>query len=358
MKIIILAGGSGTRLWPVSRKSMPKQVQPFVDDQTLLQKSYQRLLKGFRKEDIFIATCVDYKSSIIEQLPQIDEKNILCEPEKKDTAAAVGFTALHFYHSNQKEIIITVHSDHYIENEVEYLRILRLAGNVIERNPEYGGLVGVNPTYAETGYGYIKMNGQLLSVGNDEIFKVERFIEKPDRATAEELIKQWEYLWNPGYFIWRVDALLAQYQQFLPKMYEIFMKINAAIGTSDADEIIKKEFAKIDPISIDYGIMEKAKNLIVIPADLGFADIGHWKTIKDVLKNENEQNIKKGTIIEVDCSNNLIYNFSSNIVSTAGLRDMIVVVTQDATLVCHQDSAQDVKKIVEKIKELGLDKYL
>jgi mannose-1-phosphate guanylyltransferase len=358
MKVVILAGGSGTRLWPLSRKNNPKQAQPFLDSDTLLQKTYRRLQSGFAVRDIYVATARDYVAFVREQLPQLPAENIFAEPCRRDTAAAIGLAATFFYFRNPREVMLTVQADHYIDNEVLYIHTLQAAGRLIAAYPTRGGLIGIQPAYPETGYGYIKLNSQFAVFEKYKIFKIEKFIEKPNADIARRYVSQWGYLWNPGYFIWRVDTLLAQYKQFLPDMYRGLAAINRALGTVRQAETIARVFADCKPCAIEYGILEKAKNLIVMPAAFSFTDIGNWRTVKNVLAKTNGENIIKGKSLVVDSANNLIYNFTERIVSAAGLRDMIVVVTEDAVLVCHQDNAHAVKDIVKKMEEQGLEKYL
>jgi len=358
MKIVILAGGSGTRLWPVSRKNNPKQVQPFLDDDTLLQKTYNRLRRGFDSHDIYVSTMEKYLPSVYEQLPQLPKANIISEPCKRDTAAAIGLAATKFYFRNPCEVMVTVHGDHYVDNEENYLQTLKLAIEAAQKYPQRGFLIGVKPSYPETGFGYIKMNSQFVSLRGGKIFNIDKFVEKPDLATAQKYISQWEYLWNPGYFIWRVDTLLAQYKRYLPDTYRVFCDINRALGTAAETAVVSEKFTQINPVAFDYGILERADNLAVIPADFNFTDIGNWRTVKDVLLLDKNDNITKGKTVVLDSFNNLIYNFTNNVVSVAGLKDMIVVAVSDATLICHQDDAQGVKKIVEKLERMGWEEYL
>ena len=358
MKIVILAGGSGTRLWPLSRKNNPKQVQPFLDNDTLLQKTYARLRKGFSADEIYIATVSDYAVSAAEQLPGLPKRHIATEPCKKDTAAAIGLMATKFYFYNPREIMITVNADHYINDEDAYIKTLRLAARVITDNPERGGLVGVSPAYPEPGYGYIKKGGQFTAFENQGIFHIDTFVEKPKLETAKKYTTQAGYMWNPGYFIWRVDTLLKQYKNYLPDMYRSFVAINRSLGTAGEQKIIESEYNNIKPISFDYGILEKARNLVIIPADFSFVDIGNWRAVKDVLSKNKSDNITKGKPVILDSAGNLIYNFTKRALAVAGLRDMIVVMTEESTLICHQESAQGVKEIVQKLKDRGLEKYL
>jgi mannose-1-phosphate guanylyltransferase len=357
MKIVILAGGSGTRLWPLSRADSPKQIHPLIGADTLLQITYRRLLSGFERENIFIATREEYAPAVREQLPDAPVENIISEPCKRDTAAAVGLAATMFYFRNPKEIIATVHADHFIDNENEYLEVLKKAEEVIKKNPERGALIGVKPTYPETGFGYIKMNGQFFTQGKQKIFLVERFVEKPALEQARQYVSQWQYLWNPGYFIWRVDTLLKQYKINLPEYYQSFIRINRALETPQEQKTIRREFNKLQPIAFDYGILEKAGNLLVLPADFIFTDVGNWRTVKEILHKQGAP-LNQGEVILVDSGDNLIYNFTKCPIACVGLKNMIIVATEDSTLICREDCAQDVKKVVEKLKAMGKEEYL
>src|SRR3989339_446148 len=245
MKLVILAGGSGTRLWPVSRKNTPKQTKPIIADKTLLVSTYDRLISGFRKSDIYIATNRSQIDIISKQLPRFLSKNYIIEPDKKDTAAAIGFAAATLHKKNSKEIMISINSDHYINNEKE------------------GG-----------------------------------------------------------------------------------------------EKNIAKEFKKIEPISMDYGIIEKTKDLLVIPADFGWADVGNWRTVKDILSKSKRGSITKGMVLNIEGSDNLVYNYSDKLITMVGVRGMVVIETEDSLLLCPKEKAQDVKKIVDKLKIKKLDKYL
>lgn len=358
IKALILAGGTGTRLWPVSRKNKPKQVQPFVDDKTLLQKTYERISKGFKKEDIFIVSLEEQKDSIKEQLSDFPEENMIFEPFRKDTAAAIGLAALKIYKRDPEASLVTINSDHFVKNEEEYLRIIKIAEKVINKYPDHTILVGINPSYPETGYGYIKMNAAVDRIENHEIFKAEEFVEKPDLKTAKEYLKKWEYLWNPAIFIWKIDYLLNLFEKYLPDIYKPLKNISDALDSESQREVLQKEFKKIKPISIDYGIMEKLEKMLVIPADFGWADIGNWRTVKDVLTNKEKEDLIKGKNISIDSSGNLIYSLTGKLTATVGVENMIIIETEDAVLVCPKDRAQEVKKIVEKLQKEKLDKYL
>jgi len=358
MKIVILAGGSGTRLWPVSRKSKPKQVQPFIGNKTLLQKTYERVRKGFKLNDIFVSANYQQLGHIKKQIPKLPKRNYILETDKRDTAAAIGLAAVYLAKKNPKEVIMMANSDHYIRNEKEYMRLLRLSERIIKEDPKYLLLIGIRPTYPETGYGYIKINKVYKQIGNDEIFYGQKFVEKPDLETAKKYIKSWDYLWNSAMFCWRVDHLLDLFKKYLPAHYRILKRIQPALGTSQEKKVMKREFRKLKPISIDYGIMERTRKILVVPASFDWADVGHWRTVKDILAKKRENNVVRGKHISIDSADNLIYSYTGRLVATVNVKDMVIIDTEDCLLVCSKEKAQDVKKIVEQLEKRKLKKYL
>jgi len=358
MKIVILAGGGGTRLWPVSRKSKPKQIQPFIGNKTLLQKTYDRQRRGFHVKDIYVST--NYKSFNIikKQIPKMPRQNFVLETAKRDTAAAIGLSAAYLAKQNPHDVMMMANSDHFIKNEKEYTRLLRLAERIIKNNPKYSLLIGIRPTYPETGYGYIKINKIFQQSGNDEIFYGQKFVEKPDLETAKKYIKSWDYLWNSAMFCWRVDYLLSMYKKYLPAHYKILMRIQPALGTSQEKKVVAREYKKMKPISIDYGIMERTRKILVIPASFDWADVGHWRAVKDILARQPGDNVIRGKHLSIDSRNNLIYSYTGKLIATADVNDMIIIDMEDCLLVCSKERAQDVKKIVEQLEKKKMKKYL
>ncbi|MCH7492782.1 mannose-1-phosphate guanylyltransferase [Patescibacteria group bacterium] len=358
MNVVILAGGGGTRLWPVSRKNKPKQIQHFIGDQTLMQETFSRIRTGFPAKNIYVSTHYDHLQGIRQQIPQLPAKNYILETAKKDTAGAIGLAAVTLAKKNPHEIMVMANADHYIKNRKEYIRLLKLAAKVIKKDPHNSVVIGIKPTYPETGYGYIKINKLFGQFGDDEVFFGQRFVEKPDKKTAQRYVKRWDYLWNSAIFCWRVDYLLELYQKHLPKHYAVLMRIQPALGTKHEKKVVTREFKKLKPISIDYGIMEKTKNILVIPASFDWVDVGHWRTVKEVLSRSDTENVVKGQHVGIESSGNLIYSYTGRLIGTAGLKDMIIIDTEDCLLVCPKDRAQDVKKIVEKLQKEKLNKYL
>lgn len=357
MNVVILAGGGGTRLWPVSRAHHPKQFQPFFGKQTLLEKTYKRVKKGFRSSEIFISTNTSLKSIIARSLPKVPAENFIIEPIKRDTAPAIGLAAAWLAVKDPEAIFVTANVDHFIQKESGYHRALKCAAAVVKKHPDAVALLGVNPSYPETGYGYIKMGAPAFRLQGQEVFHVEKFVEKPDLETAKEYLKRWEYLWNPAMFVWRASTLLQLFKRYLPKHYAILMRIQKSIGTPQQARTIAREFPKMKPISIDYGIIEKIKKMYVLPVDLGWADIGHWRTVRDVQQAKPGMNVIRGKHIGT-AENSLIFGYSKRIIATAGVKDIVIVDTDDALLVCPADKAQEVKFIVEQLKLKKLKKLL
>lgn len=359
MKIVILAGGSGTRLWPVSREKDPKQTQTILGKKTLLQQTYTRLRKGFAEKDIFLSINKNQLAEVCRQLPRLKKSQLICEPAKRDTAAAIGLACAYIFQKFPNEIIATVNSDHHIKNEREFIRVLKQAGRTVKIYPGHLVLIGIKPTYPETGYGYIKLNKQLKSfngdksranrLARDKVFSVDCFKEKPDLATAKKYLKSWEYLWNPAYFVFYPATMLELFKKFLPDQFVVLNKIK----NSRWQDL--SPYTKIKPISIDYGIMEKTDKLLCLPASFGWSDIGHWRTVQEIL---SAKKTSGDNHIQLDGHGNMVYSLSHKLVATIGLKNTIIIETDDAILICRKDKAQDVKKVVKLLKEKGLTQYL
>lgn len=355
---VIIAGGQGTRLWPVSRRSSPKQIRPFLGQKTLLNKTYERLLKIVPKEQIFLSTTKELVCEAKNETPGILERHISAEPARRDTAAALGLALAKLYQEDKNSVFVYINSDNFIKDEDEYGRILKLGEKIIEENPGRVLLVGINPEYPETGYGYIKMGQEFKKYGKDSVYEAERFIEKPDLATAENFLREKKYLWNPTLIIARTEYFLSLYAKHLPEMFEKLQEISGSFKALSESETIKKIFPQIKPVSIDYGILEKEKEMLVLPANFGWADIGHWKAIWGLLAENEHDNVEIGKHIHIDSRGNLIYSSSGKLVATIGLSNMLIVETDDALMMCPKDKAQDVKKLVKKLEEEGMEEYL
>ncbi len=354
----IMAGGTGTRLWPVSRKSTPKQVKPFMDDKTLLQKTYNRLLPKFGKDCIWIATNESQIPFVNKQISNFPSEQISAEPAKRDTAAAIGLATLRIFAKDPDASIININSDAYIIDEEEYLRIITEVEKFLEKNREYIVGVGISPTYPETGYGYIKKGKKLFESKKDTIYEVAQFTEKPGLTTASQYIASGDYLWNPTLFAWKAAKMLDLFKEHSPEIYNKLMEIEPFIGTDKEEQKISEIYPTMPSISIDYAIFEKAENMAVIPGNFGWSDVGNWKTLYDLQDKDDNKNVTKGDVIVHKSEGNLIYSQAEKVVAVVGLKNFVVVDTKEALLICDKDNAQDVKKIVNKLKDKGLEKYL
>lgn len=353
MKIIIMAGGTGTRLWPLSRTSKPKQFQPLFGDETMLQMTVKRLLTHFTLDDIYISTNIQYQSEVLAELPQLSKNHIILEPEKRDTAPANGLSAI-AVGAKSDEAIAFLAADHYIHKPQELCKILQLADSFIQQSPEYIVTIGITPTSPETGYGYIKYSQDSL-VENQEnsIYEVEAFVEKPDFQTATKYLSEGNYIWNSGMFVVQKQILLDMYQEYLPNTAKILVELE-----KNNLQNLSQLYQKTDSISFDYGIMEKAKYIAVIPADIGWSDIGSWSTLKDMLQTDEVTVTHKGSSqhFDIDSDHILVHSHNKNkVIATIGIRDIVIVETEDALLVSHIDKVQEVKKINTLLKLANLE---
>lgn len=359
MAVVILAGGGGTRLWPISRRKSPKQHQRLLGRTTLLQETFRRLTRaGFRPGEIFISASERARRELRRELPRVLPANLLLEPERRDTAAALGYVATLLSHHNPRTVFTTANSDAAIRDERRYAAVLTVAQAEVGRTPSRCVLVGIPPTYPETGYGYIELGRALGRRRGFQLRVVKRFREKPDRKTAARYVASGRFLWNPAMFTWRVDALLDRFRRFLPKHHRQLMRIAAALGTARERAVTRAAFRAMPKISIDYGILEKDRDLAVLPAALGWTDVGHWRAVHAVLAKEAAANVVNGRHVGLNTRGIFAVLPRGKVLATAGVENLIVVDTPDALLVCDRDAAQDVKLLVDRLTEEGLERYL
>lgn len=358
MKLLILAGGSGVRLWPLSRISKPKQIQPFLDSATLLQRTWRRLRQGFKAQDIFISTTQIHLKEIKRQLPQLLSKNIIIEPQARNTAPAIGLAALVINKVFPKEIVATVNSDHYIGDNKAYIKALKSSEQSVRMFPENLLLLGIKPIYPEIGYGYIKLGPKLKNKNGINLFKVGYFTEKPSPALAQTYVKGKNYLWNSGLFIFYPKSLLQLYKKYAPQLERGINNLVLARGVNGEWRVNNKAFGKLNSISIDYAVIEKADKLMVLPSDFNWTDVGHWRTMYDISSKDANHNVIKGDYLGLASKNNLVYSLGNKLIATVGVNDFVIIDAGDALLICPKAEAQNVKLIVAKLKNKGLKKYL
>lgn len=371
MYAILLAGGSGKRLWPVSRANIPKQLQPILGKETLLRSTWNRLRKGLPASRILVVTGASQAELIRKDLPELPAENLLIEPLKRDTAAAIGFGAAVALARDPRACVATINSDAYVKDQKEFWRVLRVASKAARKRKRIV-LVGVRPSYPEIGYGYIKMGSQVASYvhhvvrerrgqrggARDEIFEVEGFREKPNLEVAKAYVAQWDYLWNPTLIVAEARTLLQAFKARLPMTWRELEAIRRSWRTPKRQAALERAYARIVPISIDYGLLEKEKKMLVVPADFGWADVGHWRAVHDVLAPFIGANVTRGRHVGHESEGNLLYSFTGKLIATIGLKDMIVLETEDVILVCPKSRAQDVKKLVEALERKKMKKYL
>lgn len=351
---LIMAGGRGERFWPKSRKSLPKQFLSLTDDgKTMIQLTVERILPLVKMEDIYISTNRDYKELVCQQLPEIPEENILCEPVGRNTAPCIGLGAVHMRKKYEDAVMYVLPSDHLIKYTSIFLSTLTDAGEVAEQGENLVTL-GITPDCPETGYGYIKfLPDQMLG----RAFEVDRFVEKPDLETAKEYVASEQYLWNSGMFIWKVSTILKNLETYLPETYRGLNRIADAIGTEEEELVLEKEFSAFQSESIDYGIMEKAKNIYILSGSFGWDDVGSWLAVGRIKKSNEFGNVINGNAITVDTKNCIIQG-GKKLIATVGIEDIIVVDTEDALLICEKDSAGNIKKVLENLKICNRTEYL
>lgn len=356
MKItaLIMAGGRGERFWPKSRKNMPKQFLSLTNDgKTMIQLTVERILPLVSMEDIYISTNADYKSLVLEQLPGIPVENILCEPISRNTAPCIGLGAIHIAKKYDDAIMLVLPSDHLIRYSSMFLNVLRDACDVASNNNNLV-TIGITPDYPETGYGYIKFNPNNFE---GRSFEVERFVEKPSLEVAKEYVSSEEYLWNSGMFVWKITSILNKIKLFMPETYSGLCSIGDAIGTNEEEVTLEKEYHLFPSISIDYGIMEKSDNIYTIPGAFGWDDVGSWLAVERIKKTNEYGNVVDGNVITID-SNNCIIEAGKKLIATVGIEDLIIVDTEDATLICDKNSANYIKKVLENLKICNRNEYL
>ncbi len=352
---LIMAGGIGSRLWPRSRIEHPKQFLDLTGDLTMLQQAQHRIRPIILPEHTFVATNQRYVDIVGRQLPELPRPNILGEPVGRGTAAAVGFAAIHIRQHNPDAVMAVLTGDHLIKKVDVFQQVLDAAAQ--SANKGWLVTLGIKPGYPETGYGYIERGEHLTAINGHEVVEVARFVEKPNYARAEVYLKSGNYAWNSGMFIWRVDRILEEMAAQMPALYAGLVKIEQSLGTPQADETLARVFPQLPNQTIDYGIMENAEKVAMLPVDIGWNDVGSWSAVYDVLPRDPRNNAVVGSHISPDTKNSLVYS-PKRLVATIGLDDVVIVDTDDVLLVCPRSRSQEVKKIVDMLKNNGDSDYL
>lgn len=349
---VIMAGGGGTRFWPLSRKQTPKQLLNLSGKDIMVNEAIERLARVADYKDIFIVTNAVQKTAMLDLIDnRIISNHILAEPAARNTAACIGYAAIEIIKKYGDGVMVIMPSDAYIKDTDKFAEVLRIAIKEAESGDKLV-TVGITPTFPATGYGYI----QYENVQSDAK-PVLKFVEKPDEETAKKYLNSGNFVWNSGMFVWKASVILEKFKKLLPEIYSFLEQIADSFGKSDESQQIQNLYPLIPSISVDYGIMEKSEDIIVVPAEFGWNDVGSWDMF-NVLHNEDcDGNIKIGDVIAIDSKNTTAYS-SGKLIATVGVDNLVIVETPDAIMICTKDKAQDVKKIVDKLKASGREDLL
>ncbi|MCB2298269.1 mannose-1-phosphate guanylyltransferase [Clostridium tagluense] len=344
---LIMAGGKGTRFWPLSTAEKPKQFLKLISEDTMIQMSVKRLQKLIPIERIFIVTGKRYMDIVREQLPNLPNRNIIIEPIGKNTAPCIALSAFHINKIYGDATIAVLPSDHLITDEKKFLEVLNSAHEFVGKNKEAIVTIGVKPNRPETGYGYINYSHINCLINGYEVRSVKKFVEKPDLHKAKEYLKDGNYLWNGGMFIWKVANILRLTSQYLKNTFEVLSEI-VATCEEDYQRVLEEKYNNIDSISVDFGIMEKAKDIYVILGEFGWDDVGNWEAAQRYMMKDCNDNVCMGNVKKFDCSNNVIISNGKPIV-ISGLEGIFVVESDDMIFVGKKDGMESIRDIKMKI---------
>ncbi len=354
--VAIMAGGIGSRFWPMSRADFPKQFLDILGTgRTLIQLTYDRYKKLVAKENIYIITAQEYVPIVKKQLPEIPEENILAEPSRKNTAPCIAYVAFKLFQKDPKALMMAAPADNLILEIDEFIKTGKNAFDFVDH---INALVtiGVKPTYPNTGYGYIQHDTAVAAPG---VHKVKTFTEKPNSDLAKTFMASGDFLWNAGIFTWKIKTLLAAFEKYLPEMYELFAAEKEKFNTSKEAKAIETIYPQCTNISIDFGIMEKADNVYVIPASFGWSDLGTWNSAWENKEKDYFGNAVVGKhVMIVDANNCMVHVPDNKLVLLQGLTDYIVIDTKDVLLICKKENEQEIKEYVAEVKRNKGDKYL
>ena len=354
--VAIMAGGIGSRFWPMSRTGCAKQFLDILNTgKTLIQSTYDRFARFIPRENIYVVTAESYRELVQTQLKDIPADNILCEPSRKNTAPCIAYISYKLNQKDPEANLICAPADHLITDEEAFRKICLEALNFTSHIKALVTL-GIKPTNPNTGYGYIQFEPYSVS---DNVFKVKTFTEKPDRDLAMTFVASGDFLWNAGIFVWQVKNIITAFEKLLPEMNEVFDSEKNAFNTAQEKEAIERIYPQCVNISIDYGVMEKAENVYVIPSSFGWSDLGTWASAYETLEKDYLENAVAGDhVMVIDAMRNMVHAENDKLILLQGLEDFIIVDTKDVLLICKKDKEQDIKEYVAEVKRNKGDKFL
>jgi mannose-1-phosphate guanylyltransferase len=366
--VVLLAGGSGTRLWPSSRTNRPKQFAKILGKTTLFQDTLERIKDFIPLSQVIVITNKEYVDDIKLQAPQIIDKNIIAEPEKKNTALAMGVAAAYVYRQNPSAVIINLATDHLIGNLDIYKNTL-LAAAEFARQTTNICTIGIVPSHPHTGFEYIKLGQKFMTVNGQDVYKIDQFVTRPEKtdpdnptAKAQEYLNSHNYLWNANNFVWKARVILEEFARLAPDIYKNIKTIYDAIGSNDELTVLEREYHAAREDQIDFAIGTKTEKLYVLKGEFSWNDLGGWKVVHELSSKDNDGNAvmthgEQGQVVSIDTTNCLIQT-EDQLIATVGIDNLCIIDTKDALLICHKDRAEEVKKIVQILKVKKLTRYL
>jgi mannose-1-phosphate guanylyltransferase len=354
--VAIMAGGIGSRFWPMSRTGFPKQFLDILNTgRTLIQGTYDRFASFIPSENIYVVTSESYRDIVAKQLPELRPENILCEPSRKNTAPCIAYISYKLNQLNRDANLICAPADHIISNVPAFTKVCE---DALDFTAHIKALVtlGIKPTNPNTGYGYIQFEQQSVS---ENVYKVKTFTEKPDKELATTFMNSGDFLWNAGIFVWQVKNIIKGFAKFLPEMHEVFDAEKNNFNTKNEHAAIERIYPQCVNISIDYGVMEKADNVYIIPSSFGWSDLGTWNSAYENFEKDHLENAVAGkNVVVIDAARNMVHAASDKLIVLQGLEDYIVVDTKDVLLICKKEKEQEIKEYVADIKRSKGDKYI
>jgi mannose-1-phosphate guanylyltransferase len=356
MYSVVMAGGSGTRFWPASRRSRPKQLLALTSKRSLLQQTVDRMAPLTPAEQVLVVTGAHHAAPVIEQLPQVPQAQVIAEPMARNTAAAAGLAAAWVAKRDPSAVCLVLPADHLITDETLFLDTLRRAADVA-MNDDCLVTLGLNPRYAATGFGYIEA-GDVISEDLPPVFKVRAFHEKPDQATAQAYLESGKYMWNSGMFAWRAEVLLDEIKRFIPELADGLEELAPDLATERQDEALARVYPELPKISVDNGVLEKSDAIRVVEADFGWSDVGSWDAMAELWPSDRADNAAQaGKLLAIEASGNLV-SAGHRLSALLGVDNLVAVVTDDVLLILPRDRCQDVRQVIEVLEAGGLDEYL
>ncbi|HOG17371.1 MAG TPA: mannose-1-phosphate guanylyltransferase [Syntrophales bacterium] len=356
MHAVIMAGGRGSRFWPKSREKLPKHLLDLFGGRTIVQETVARVLPLVPPEKILIVTGESHAGALIRQLPELPRENILIEPAGRNTAPCIGWAAMEIARRDPGEVMLVLPSDQIILDAERFRSVLAAAADAAATG-DVLVTIGIQPTGPETGYGYLECGEKAFDARGEEVFRVASIREKPDRATACEFLARGGFLWNSGMFVWRAGSILRAIGRWMPDLNDGLGRIAALPASAPSREEFRRIYEQLPAVSIDYGVMEKAGNVLVLRGDFGWSDVGSWDALWEISEKDACGNAASCRLVEVDAANVLVHG-AKKLVALVGVKDLIVVETEDALLICRRGASQDVKKAVVEIERRGWKELL